>query len=300
MRRRRLLALSGSLLAGSAGCLSASAPEAPATRDATTTEATTTAESATTDASTTTAEPADVSVSLDALQPAMVTMTSPDSIGVRDDDRQYLLVDVSTSGDGEPPDPESFAVRFDGTDYGPESVDEPWRFWRFEDGGEAFYDPDSGEGLLLFELPASAGSDDAAPALTWPGGEWRPDGTVRRRLLAPEPSLSVTVDAPESVEPHESPTVSVTVENAGDVPGRFVAGLNRTGPMVAYTPIERVSVAVAAGESETWEHADALSAGDDPDERVGDGESDMTYHLDWAGGDVHRGVRYAEASDATT
>lgn len=293
MRRRHLLALSGSLLAGSAGCLSASAPEAPATQNATTDASATTTE---TDAPTTT-ESVDVSVALDALQPGLVTMTSPDSIGVRGDDRQYLLLDVSTPDDADPPARDSFAFAFDGTDHRPESVEEPWRFWRFEDAEAAFYDADSGEGVLLFELPASAERDDASLGLTWPGGEWRPGEAIRKRLLAPTPPLSVTLDVPGSIERAESPTVSVTVENDGDVPGRFVAGLNRSGPMVAYTPVERISLSVAPGESETWEHTDSLFGGDVPDERVGDDEPDMTYHLDWAGGDARRSVRYV-ATDA--
>ncbi|WP_115864006.1 hypothetical protein [Halorussus litoreus] len=304
MRRRQLLALSGSLLAGSAGCLSASAPEAtdPESTDTTsteshrTTERSTTAETTSTE-TTSTVEYADLAVELDALQPGLVTMNTPDSIGVSGRDQRYLLVDVSTGEGGEAPARDEFAFEFDGATHRPEPMDEPWRVWRFYDDEDALYDRGSG-GLLVFEFPeAEKGDFDSVPEfpLTWPGGEWQPDETLRRRLSAPEPPLSVSLDVPETLATHESPTVSVTVENEGDLPGRFVAGLNRIGPRVAYAPVARVSMLVPAGESETWEFTDdSLMAGDYSDERIGDDESDMTYHLDWADGDVRKGIRYVE------
>ncbi len=310
MRRRQLLALSGSLLAGSAGCLSASAPEATdptSTESRTTTESSTTAETTSTKPTSTepttettsTVEYADVSVELDALQPGLVTMTTPDSIGVSGRDRRYLLVDVSIGEGGESPTRDEFAFEFDGATHRPEPMEDPWRVWRFYDDEGALYDRgSSGDGLLVFELPeAEKGDFESVPefALTWPGGEWQPDEQLRRRLAAPEPSLSVSLDVPETLATYESPTVSVTVENEGDLPGRFVAGLNRIGPRVAYAPVERVSMLVPPGESETWEFTDdSLMAGDYPDERVGDGDSDMTYDLSWAGGDVRKGIRYVE------
>lgn len=300
MRRRQVLALSGSLLAGAAGCLSASAPEASQTDESHTTTGsqTTDADSTTDREDTTTTEYADVSVTLDALQPGLVTMTTPDSIGVSGRDARYLLVRVSTDGDGQRPAPESFSLAVGGADYRPESVDQPWRIWRFHDEDDPGYDRASGEGLLLFEFPDDPGSDadsSAGPVLTWPGGEWRPDESIRRRLARPEPPLSVSAEVPDSVEFGESPTVSVTVENRGDVPGRFVAGLNRTGPMVAYTPVERVSMLVPAGESETWEYTDnSIMAGDYSEDQRGDGKTDMSYVLNWADGSARRDVRYVE------
>ncbi|UPV75113.1 hypothetical protein M0R89_03360 [Halorussus limi] len=325
MRRRALLACSGTALAGLAGCLSGSSGEPTTdadenrTTDATTetTNGTARTTSETTDETTATAS---VSVALDALQPALVTMNSPDSIAAHPTDGQYLFLDATTE-DGAPPAREEFSFRFAGSEYAPVSMDWPLRAWRVRSGQTEAYDAASGRGLLLFELPASAGAADgttgtgatdtangtdatastdaADAALTWPGGEWRPDSRVRRRLAAPDPSFSVSVEIPEKVSVSDSPTIRATAENESDVPGRFVAALNRAGPAVAHTPVQRISILVPAGESREWEFTDASIMADEADEYAGDDGPDMTYYFSWADGSASRDVRYVQDARTT-
>ncbi|WP_135853793.1 hypothetical protein [Halorussus salinus] len=301
MRRRALLALAGSSLAGAAGCLSGSSGD-PTTDETTTDAANRTPDGTTetigtaTETTTETAAAASVSVDFDALQPGLVSMNTPDSIAVHPADGRYLLLDVSVES-GPVPLRDEFSLRFAGRDHAPLSNDATDRVWRFY-GSELRYRSETGEGLLVFELPESA-ADDSTAVLTWPGGEWRPDAGVRRRLAAPEPSFSVSVEIPETIQVSESPTIRATVENQSDVPGRFVAGLNRSGPMVAYTPIERVSLLVPAGETRAWELTDDSIATDGIQRYVGDDDSDMTYHFVRADERVSRDVRYVQAASTT-
>ncbi|UPW01190.1 hypothetical protein M0R88_03575 [Halorussus gelatinilyticus] len=305
MRRRALLACSGTALAGLAGCLSGSSGDPTTGTDESRTETTAETTSETAETTTETAPTATVSVTLDALQPGLVTMNSPDSIGVHPTDGQYLYLDVTTEA-GAPPAREDFSFRFAGSEHAPVSMGWPLRTWRVRSGRTETYDRTAGRGLLLFELPASADETDADgttagtdAALTWPGGEWRPDESVRRRLAAPDPSFSVSAEIPETVPVSDSPTVRATVKNESDVPGRFVAGLNRAGPMVAHTPVERVSVPVPAGESKDWTFTDTSIMADEVDRFADDEKPDMTYYLSWADESASRDVRYVQAARTT-
>ena len=299
MRRRTLLALTGSSIAGLAGCLGGTRSDG--TTDTTAETGTTTGSSATSERPTAneTTVNADVSVAVDALQPGLVTMNSPDSTGVYPRDGQYLLFDVTAEGPA-PPAADDFSFRLGDATRAP-VTDQRWRIWRFHGNEDWRYDGDSGEGLLLFELPESVDAPESAEAaLAWPGGEWAPDEELRRRLATPEPPLSVSVEIPDTVAVSNDPTISVNVTNDGDVPGRFVAGLNRAGPMVAHMPVSRVSVLVPAGETKTWKLQDDSIMGGYPNENAGDGDPDMTYYLDWGDDSVEREVRYVQTPASTT
>jgi hypothetical protein len=300
MRRRDLLALTGSLAAGLAGCLStfgAGTPTGSGTRTDDQSE-TTPSDQTTTESESTTTGAADASVSVrtDALQPGVVTMTTPDSIGVGRSSGQYLFLDVTASGDVLP-DREDFSFQFAGTTHRPVPVDDSKRLWRAY-GEENWQYDQSGEGFLLFRLPASvenATTDAVEAALTRPGGEWTPDESVRRRLVTLHPPLSVSFEVSETPSVSEPPTVEVSVRNDGEVPGRFVAGVNRSGPRVAHRPVEHLSFLVPAGETKTWALADdSVDSRNYDDEKVGDGDPDMTYHLSWADDSLEREVRYVE------
>jgi hypothetical protein len=104
----------------------------------------------------------------------------------------------------------------------------------------------------------------------------------------------VSFDVSEAIPSSESPTVTVIVRNEGDVPGRFVAGLPRSGPNVAHTPVERISVLVPAGATETLELTDHHAGIPYDSERVVDGDPDATYYLAWADDRARRDVRYTE------
>lgn len=230
------------------------------------------------------------SVSLGSLQPGVLILRT-DAIGVRDRAGQYLYLDVSIE-EGDPPAKDEFAFQFGGDSYAPFTERTPvlWRDYN-HDGA---YSKDRGEGWLLFELPATGDAADAG--LTWGFGneEWRPDGTVRERLAAFPPEFSASVSVPEAVPEGEKPTVSITATNEGDVPGHFVAGLNRSGPRVAIRPVKAASFRVPAGESKTWEHTDDTVSYRSSEE-FGDGEADMTYRVNLNGTDRSRDVRITKS-----
>lgn len=265
MRRRRFLAVSTGCLASLAGC--SGGPDGDQPEDSTGDEDpdTPTPGDGTPDGApaddtpadgTPTATPPDydVDATFDALQPGIVTPNSPDSIGVRPDEGQYLYFAVAAGGD-DLPARDDFAFAFDGEEHSPMDVDGGWEDtpWRFR--SEAVYGGESGrvatDGLLLFELPERG--DATGSALRWPGGEWTPGDTVRGRLSTPTPPFDVSLEAPDRIAQGEQPWLRVTVRNPGDVTGGFVAALNRTGPRIAYAPVARASLAVPAGGRETWE-----------------------------------------------
>lgn len=308
MQRRTFLALSGSSIAGLAGCLSESPSSGtdPATEtEATATDRLTTA--STTEDSTTESDDssptettvnATVSVNTDALQPGLVTMNTPDSIGVKETAKQYLVLQISAEGTTLPTR-DDFEFEFAGADFQPISSGPGRRIWRFYGEEGKLYDADSGQGFVLFELPetnnVADASDSSEIALMWPGGEWRPDESLRERLVTPSPPLSVSVDIPDAIRTDEQPTVTITVQNEGDVAGRFVAGLNRVGPYVAHRPVARISMLVPAGETETWElRDDSIMAGDYSEEDVNDGEPDIRYYLSWPNKSKDWSVRYID------
>ncbi|MFB6178799.1 MAG: hypothetical protein ABEI77_03630 [Halorientalis sp.] len=273
MRRRTLLSLCGACTVGLTGCLSESGRDQPTTADQSTDEVTSTDDTAD-------GGSAAVSVAVDALQPGVITRISPDSIGVGDDDGQYLYLTLDVTS-GESPAPDEFAFAFDGQSHSPYKTSKSYPLYRTVENQGSRYDAEDGVGWLLFELP---GSGDATNArFTWPGGEWRPDEMLRNRLAAPAPPLSVSVDVPETIERNSSPTLSVTITNDGDLPGRFVAGLNRSGPRIAYAPLARLTTLVTAGETKTVTYTDDGIYWSDNESN---GEASGTYHLNWPGGDA--------------
>ena len=254
MRRRALLATAGTALTGFSGCLSES--RVPGSDSV-------------------------VSVSFDALQPGLVTLTTPDSIGVTGDAGQYLVLSVAAESETTP-STDQFAFAFDGHQYDPLPFDrvrsKPWRLRGDERDRK----------LLFFGLPETGTAGDAK--LTWEGGEWTPDGALRERLEDSLPSLDVSVSIPEAVADGESATVAVTVTNEGSVDGRYVAGLNRSGPRVAYTPLKRFSFGVPSGETITERHMER-PWNRMTEDRFGDEEPDCAYHLDWHDGEKSGEVR---------
>lgn len=251
MRRRSLLALCGSLAAGTAGCLGGPDASAPGT----VTSTPPTADGTPTDA---VGEVRSVAV-----LPGVVAPTTPDSIGVLDRAGQYLAVEFA--GDGVPRS--SFSFHFGGGSIGP--IERSNGFYRDGEWGVGYED---GSGLLVFALPEQIEADEAE--LTWAGGAWQPPATVRERLAGPLPSFDVALEGPRQVGPEVDPEISVTVTNTGSVAGRYALALNRTGPMVAYAPVRRIAGDLAAGESTV--HTDDATS---PYETDGE-PREVTYRLD--------------------
>lgn len=180
-----------------------------------------------------------VDVTAAAVQPGVVTPTSPDSIGLLDDAGQYLVVTV----DGDAPDKPAVEFRFDGAGYAPGT----FRQGLYRDGEWGVSYGDDG-GPLVFALPETGYGTDAE--LAWPGGSWAPSPTVVERLEDPVPPFSVSLDGPEMATAGDEPRLTVSVTNGGEGAGRYVLALNRIGPRVAYTPVARISGELSAGESE--------------------------------------------------
>lgn len=264
MRRRRLLALCGSLLAG-AGCQQWS-------NDTETVTPVPSPGSGGTRTDEVPETPAKLDVSA-AVQPGFVAMNTPDSIGVYDDAGQYLVGTVDTI-EGTPPDPTAFRFHFDGTAHEPVETGRRRPLFRSGELGGGYAD---GSGVLVFGLPETGDGSDAR--LSWPGGEWPATGTVRDRLAAPLPSFDVSLDGPTVVPEGEDPTLELSVTNVGDVAGRYVLALNRTGPRIAYAPVRRFSGVLEPGATDRLAH-DAKS----PLYIEGD-SFDVTYRLDAPGRD---------------
>jgi|GEM_PF-742222 len=210
---------------------------------------------------------ADVTVNSIQLQYGVVMPDSPDSIGVEHTDTPYVVAAVDVDGELPPGD---FTLEAGGQSFEPTQID---RLYRTSWGDESYYEG-SGAGLLLFEL--STGLSD--PKLTWPGGEQSVGESASARLDAGPPQFSASFDLPETHEGTEAPPVDIEVTNEGDTEARFLAALNRVGPLVAFTPVARVSEVVDAGATTTLTVADSWG-GDVGERDYGETDPDVTYHL---------------------
>lgn len=284
MRRRELLGLTASALAATAGCTAEeeTATDEPTPSESPPTDTPTPADTTPTDSTATPTPNTVESVTLEALQPGLVKMASPDSLGViSEDDSQYLLVSVAVTDEGGPAR-EEFSLSLDDTTYAPREIE---RLWRTFDGEPQAYSA-AGGGLLVFELAATA-ADPSTAQLQWPGGSWDLPDSVHTRLETAAPSFDVSVDAPETVPVGESPEVTVTAANTGTVAGQFLLAFNRAGPLIAYSPQGATRDVLAAGESGEW----TLTADGIQHDMVSDGDT-ATLHFHWLGGHISRDVEF--------
>jgi len=232
MYRRRVLALCGLAVAG-AGCQS----ETDETQTVTPVPSPAVSE-------VDTGPPPAVTVT-DAVVAPGVVLPAVDSISVKPADGQYLVLTATVEGSRV--DRDAFSFRFDGSTHSPET----FRNGLYRDGEWGRQFTETG-GPLVFGLPETGSPSDAR--LSWPDGEWMPPETVRTRLEAPLPSFDITLDGPERVAEPARPTLEITVTNTGDVSGRYVIALNRTGPRIAYTPVDRFDGELDPGETESITH----------------------------------------------
>jgi len=278
MHRRAFVASAGVAFAGLTGCLGGR----PGQSDGTTPTTESTGTATPTPRS---GEPA-AGVTVDALrlQYGVVTPTTPDSIGISNPDTPYLVASVRVDG---PLSREEFGLRMGDVRYGPTRID---RLYRTAWGDDHWYERGRTDGLVLFEAPSGATEH---LRLTWPGGE-RPvdEGTVAR-LSAPAPRFGASLDVPNRHDGRTAPPVTVEVVNEGETASRFLGALDRGGPQVASIPVARVSELVPAGERTTVIVADSWSGLPD-DGRVGDEGPDVTYRLDFAGGEASADIRLVD------
>lgn len=304
MNRRTFLGAGGLLVAGVAGCVAREDPPGagePGT-DSPTTDRTTTLPSTVpptgssspsptspTDSGTSPGSFGRVEPTVDAVQPGVVYLTTPDSIGVMDDlagAEQFLYLSVDA---GSPAPPRSaVSLRFDGKSYSPVG-ESPRGFSLWRTLQSSPYPEDSDGGWLLFAVPHTSDASDVA--LTWPGGEWPLPGPARQRLATRAPPMSVTFEAPETLPAGADPTPTVSVTNEGSTVGRFVGALNRIGPSVAHAPIAAITMDVPAGETVTRTVDDSFYHGATP----GGDDYDARYIFRWRGGKIERTLDIVEA-----
>jgi hypothetical protein len=288
MQRREFLALGGFGIAGLAGCLgSTGANTDDPTATPTPTDTATPTDTDPTDTSTptetetptdtTTVAGADLSVTVERVQPAVVELATPDSIDAFSDaETQYLYLWIEVTN-GAPPARDDLTFRLGGNSHGLRPAEQTFGLWRAYHHDDERYDAERGSGWVLFELPEVEDASDAA--LRWPGGEWQPGSSLRERLSSPAPTLSVEWSVPDTVSVGDQPTIEFTVTNESDRPGRFVAGLNRTGGGIAYMPVAAIHKLIPAGETVSWSVTDTYDIRAPGEEGIGDGEPDMTYKL---------------------
>lgn len=228
-------------------------------------------------------------VAVDSLQPGLIELDTPDSIAVTGETAgQSLFLDV-TGGEETAPARSEFRFELNGTGHAPsEDTRGLWRSYN-EDSDEQYQASDSG--WLLFELPATA-DDPRTARLRWPGGSWQPGETVRERLATPAPSFDVSVTTPETVPIGQAPQMTVTAENSGPVPGRFLLAVNRVGPSVAYAPERAVDMLLEPGERQRWTGEPSFVRHDEVD--AGDA---TTLKFDWFGGSTERDVEFVSGSE---
>lgn len=291
MKRRELLALGGSGVAGLAGCLS-SPSEGSTISD---TEGAT-SESSKTEEPTTTVKSADLDVAFDSLQPGVV-MTNVDYFTLHSEpDSQYLFLRVSVSGGSAPSLSEIF-FRFDGNSYSP--MEFSYSISRELGSDYTLYegaDDEDERGWVIFELPETGAEDTMA--LVWPGGMWRPDDDLKERLGAPYPTLTLEKwHVPDSVAIGDAPVHEFTVHNEGDYPGRFIAGINWRYFGQMELAHRRISQEIPPGETRSWEVSsrEIQQVREGLLDEVGDDDPDLSYELLWPGGEREKHVRVMEA-----
>lgn len=272
MQRRALLASAAGSIAALAGCIDSlndtgDLPTEQSPRNDTPT-----------DTPTETDAEASVTVSSVVHQWGYVVPSSPDSIGVMSTDTRYVVAEVAVEGGTLERD--EFAWTDGSSEVRPTVLDE---FYRTDWGDDQWYERGRDRGLLLFELPEDPAAD--APRLQWPGGGWDADESLVGQLSAPRPTMSASLSLRDASAGATDRTVEIAVTNESEHAGRYLGALNRVGPLIAYTPVARVSALVGAGETKT------LTVDDDWTEYTAtegsDGTASVTYHLDDAdGGDT--------------
>ena len=193
---------------------------------------------------------------------------------IGDAGERFVLVNADATAAEDPPAREAFTLSVGEETHAPTtnlgfggSLDDYYYL------PSSVYDAELPSGVLPFAL--SEYEEPPGVALTWPGldGEW-PLEDASEALARPDATFAVDAFEAKS-DGDQVPSLSVTVENTGDVRGWFVGAINRRGPSVAIIPVTGFAFEVDAGETVT--------------ETVGDGESfygsgTAEYTLETAGG----------------
>lgn len=262
--RRTLLHTGALALVGGAGCTAGlggddsseneSSEPSPVATTGTTEEAATTVGQRTSRTTTAATEPP-LAVENVAVQSSFFYGNHPDAAAVAGREAtQFAFVELALVGSLQHlPSPEDIVLAADGRDFtgtlAPASTDGAWEL---HDRGRPYRVEPIQSGWVAFEVPAPLDADQVALAYESNGRRFSAplDGEVIERLARPPAEFEVVAfDTPESVERGESFEMSVAVENASGVDGRFRAVLNRSRPSYAYRLVE---LEVPAGERREW------------------------------------------------
>ena len=283
MQRRALLATLVSAGTVTAGCLGENGNEANSNITNTQTQSS---------SATATSSNTELMVERVALQSALVELNTDFYELVAEDNRQYLVLNVSVIS-GPLLSRSELSFRFDGTDHMPVTWEQIPA--RKSDGlGGEQYSEENGAGWVVFGLPETGDASDAA--LVWPGGEWRPEDRLREQLATPLPTLSVEEwRVPETVLLDSTAVIEFTVRNEGEQTGWFVGGINTEG-WYPHRSVAHISREIPAGETASWEvQGDEIELKDDSwSESVGDGQADIEYELIWPNGSERAPTRVVE------
>ncbi len=247
----------------------------------------------TTDATTTTQPATELRIEFSGLQTGVVELFEDAYEITAESGTQYLFVDVTVIS-GPRPAITDFTFHFDSDVYTPQTAwdrsplhrgAESSRDYPDTTGDERYRSDTDIDGWIVFQLPERGDVSEAR--LSWPGGEWIPDESVRTRLANPLPSFNVEEwSVPETVSPDTNPDFGLTVRNDGSQPGHFWGAIDGLG-FSTNRVVTLVSQRIPPGESESWVVAGGtyqMGTADNPVETV-------NYTLLWPGENRSKSAR---------
>jgi len=180
--------------------------------------------------------------------PELAAPNSPDSFGVYGVCDEQYVVALLDGAAGWPAVDEISLIAGEPSHDAQDSVGEGG--WGLFDLGGAYAPESRASGWVVFSLTNPLAVETAT--ISWPGGQYPLGDESLADLARPPASFEIqSFEAPEAATPGDSITVSLTVENTGDVDGTFVGAVNRNFP--AYSPEASIRLPVSAGETERWE-----------------------------------------------
>ena len=205
-------------------------------------------------------------------------------------DRQYVVTSAVPVGE-HPPARGGFALETDTKSVEPM---DPLNPHVLLDSGTSYR---GAPGWIGFSVPKPLNVERAT--ITWPGGARDLSDAAIERLARPPTAFEVhEVSTPASAAPGDDVLLSVTVENVGDVAGRWVGALTRAGPEVVHVAEAAIRMDVPADETRTWEYQKRV-----PDDLGDRAAAEMTFTLDHRDGRLSRTVAVeseSETSDVRT
>ena len=252
-----------------------------------------TQQTTTTDPATTSAPDSELGIEFSGLQTGFVELLEDAYEITAKPDTQYLFLDVTVTSGPRPPISE-FTFSFYGETYTPTTEwehpplhrgEESSRTYPDTTGQERYQSDGETDGWIAFQLPEAGDASEAT--LSWPGGEWTPDESVRTRLANPVPTFTIEEwSVPETVSPDTDPEFGFTVRNEGSHGGHFWGAIDGDG-FTTDRLVTLVSQRIPPGESKSWVVTGGTSQMGPPDQTV----EKVTYTFLWPGENPSKSAR---------